>query len=111
MIFLATPHRGAQYAKILTNILSAAPLGAPPKTYTTDLEAHSTALQDINEQFRTICGDLALVFFFETLKTSFGVTKLLVRHTITSMHASAGCFRLLRKSLAFLDTPKRCQVH
>ena len=79
IIFLATPHRGAQYAKMLNNILSAAPLGAPPKAYITDLEAHSTALQDINEQFRTVCGELALVSFYETMKTSFGISKLLVR--------------------------------
>ena len=79
IVFLATPHRGAQYAKMLNNILSAAPLGAPPKAYIADLDTRSTALQDINEQFRTACGNLALVSFFETLKTSFGVTKTLVR--------------------------------
>lgn len=78
IMFLATPHRGAHYAKILNNILSTAPLGAPPKAYVEDLDTHSRTLQDINEQFRTLCGDLSLVSFFETLKTSFGITKSLV---------------------------------
>lgn len=78
IIFLATPHRGAQYAKVLNNILSTAPLGAPPKAYVADLDAQSTTVQDINEQFRVACRGLALVSFFETLKTSLGITKTLV---------------------------------
>ena len=78
IMFLATPHRGAHYAKILNNILSTAPLGLPPKAYVDDLDTQSRALQDINEQFRTLCGDLSLVSFFETLKTSFGITKSLI---------------------------------
>lgn len=79
MVFLATPHRGTQYAKMLNHILSAAPLGAPPKAYLSDLDIQSTALQDINEQFRTTCENISLVSFFETLKTSLGVTKIHVR--------------------------------
>ena len=75
IMFLATPHRGAHYAKILNNILSTAPLGAPPKAYVEDLEVQSRTLQDINEQFRSLCGEVSLVSFFETLKTSFGITK------------------------------------
>jgi len=73
IIFLATPHRGSQYAKILNNILSTAPLGAPPKAYVADLDAQATSIQDINEQFRSSCGSLALVSFFETHKVGFGV--------------------------------------
>lgn len=78
IVFLATPHRGAQYAKMLNNILSTAPLGAPPKAYIADLDTHSSALQDINEQFQTLCNELSLFSFFETLKTSFGLTKLVI---------------------------------
>lgn len=78
IIFLATPHRGAHYAKILNNILATAPLGAPPKAYVEDLDTQSRTLQDINEQFRTLCGNLYLVSFFETLKTSFGFAKFLI---------------------------------
>ena len=79
IIFLATPHRGATYAKILNNILSTAPTGAPPKAYVADLDTRSGAIQDINEQFRTVCEGLALVSFFETLKIGFGLTKILVQ--------------------------------
>jgi pimeloyl-ACP methyl ester carboxylesterase len=78
IIFLATPHRGAQYAKILNNILSTAPLGSTPKAYVAELDVHSSALQDINEQFRINCEELSLASFFETRKTSFGITKILV---------------------------------
>ena len=78
IVFLGTPHRGAHYAKILNNILSTAPLGAPPKAYIEDLDTHSRVLQDINEQFRTQCAELSLVSFFETLKTSFGITKSII---------------------------------
>ncbi|KAL8698547.1 MAG: hypothetical protein Q9224_001802 [Gallowayella concinna] len=52
IVFLATPHRGSQYAKVLNNILSTAPMGAPPKAYVASLDSQSEALQDINEQFR-----------------------------------------------------------
>ncbi|KAL9093906.1 MAG: hypothetical protein Q9165_003829 [Trypethelium subeluteriae] len=61
MIFLATPHRGAQYATMVNNILRA-----------------SNALQDINEQFWHCCQELALVSFFETVKTGFGFGKAVV---------------------------------
>ena len=78
IMFLATPHRGARYTKILNNILSTIPLGAPPKAYIKDLDTQSRSLQDINEQFRTVCGGLSLVSFYETLQTSLRVTKIFV---------------------------------
>ena len=78
IMFLATPHRGAHYAKILNAILSTSLLGAPPKAYIDDLDTHSRALQDINEQFRTSCGDLFLMSFYETYKTSFGIKKNII---------------------------------
>ncbi|KAL8823269.1 MAG: hypothetical protein Q9191_006015 [Dirinaria sp. TL-2023a] len=73
IVFLATPHKGSQYAKLLNNILSTAPLGAPPKAYVADLDTHAHAIQDINEQFRSSCTNLALVSFFETQKIGLGV--------------------------------------
>lgn len=78
IMFLATPHRGAQYAKMLNNILSTCPLGPPPKAYVAELDMHSPSLQDINEQFRVGCENLELISFFETRKTNLGVTKILV---------------------------------
>ena len=78
IVFLATPHRGAHYAKILNSILTTTSLGGPPKAYISDLDTHSRMLQDINEQFRTVCDGIFLVSFFETLKTSFGVSKAII---------------------------------
>ncbi|KAI4257311.1 MAG: hypothetical protein L6R42_005750, partial [Xanthoria sp. 1 TBL-2021] len=87
MLFLATPHRGSQYAKVLNNILSTAPTGAPPKAYIASLDAQSEALQDINEQFRKICHDLVLVSFWETSKISFGLAKA---HIVEKESATLG---------------------
>ena len=70
--FLATPHRGANYAKILNQILAASPFGTSQKEYVAELEATSSTIQDINDQFRTVCAELILVSFYETMKTSFG---------------------------------------
>ncbi|KAI4107872.1 MAG: hypothetical protein LQ339_002482 [Xanthoria mediterranea] len=87
MLFLATPHRGSRYAKVLNKILSTAPTGAPPKAYVASLDAQSEALQDINEQFRKICHDLVLVSFWETAKISFGLTKA---HIVEKESATLG---------------------
>ncbi|KAK3315934.1 hypothetical protein B0H66DRAFT_604240 [Apodospora peruviana] len=78
MIFLATPHRGSQYAKTLNNILSAAPIQAPPKSYISALERQSAVIQDINEVFGHQCDDLSLVSFYETLPVKIGFTKLVI---------------------------------
>ncbi|KAL8907648.1 MAG: hypothetical protein Q9207_001300 [Kuettlingeria erythrocarpa] len=71
MLFLSTPHKGSNYAHTLNNILKAAP-SSSQKIYVSELELNSTSLQDINEQFRTMCGDLTLVSFYESLKTAIG---------------------------------------
>lgn len=73
VVFLATPHRGSQYAKTLNKVLSIAPLGAAPKTYVSGLDSQSSALQDINESFRQYSEDLFLCSFYETLRTSIGI--------------------------------------
>ena len=71
MVFLATPHRGSAFAAMLNNILKASP-GGSAKTYVAELERRSGSLQDINEHFRNICGNIQLVSFHETLRTSVG---------------------------------------
>lgn len=68
IVFLGTPHRGSNLAQSLNNILKATPGGS--KIYVSELEKGSTSLQDINEQFKHISGDLALVSFYESLKTT-----------------------------------------
>ncbi|KAH8896577.1 hypothetical protein GQ53DRAFT_889819 [Thozetella sp. PMI_491] len=78
IVFLSTPHRGSRYAKVLNKILSAMPLGRPPKAYVAGLEMQSSAIQDINESFRQQCDGLLLCSFYETLKTSLRLTKVLI---------------------------------
>ncbi|OAL74762.1 hypothetical protein A7D00_0356 [Trichophyton violaceum] len=69
IVFLGTPHGGSSFASTLKNIIRATPtIGS--KVYVNELEKGSAALGDINEQFRTVCGDLDLVSFYETLKTT-----------------------------------------
>ncbi|KAI4262936.1 MAG: hypothetical protein L6R42_001894 [Xanthoria sp. 1 TBL-2021] len=79
MVFLATPHRGSAFAAMLNNILRATP-GGSTKNYVAELEKQSGSLQDINEQFRNMCGSLELVSFHETLKTNVGagIKKMIV---------------------------------
>lgn len=76
--FLATPHGGAQYARLLNNVLSAAPIAGHPKLYVAELEKQSGSIQDINEKFGQHCEDLALISFYETLRTNLGFTKALI---------------------------------
>ncbi|KAL2785293.1 hypothetical protein BJX66DRAFT_61738 [Aspergillus keveii] len=68
IVFLGTPHRGSNMASILNTILRTSIL-ASAKVFVGELEKGSTALDDINEQFRHLCGDLQLISFHETLKT------------------------------------------
>jgi hypothetical protein len=77
IIFLATPHRGSDYAQTLQNILKVTP-GLSGKHYVAELEKNSGTLQDINEQFRKVCGGLTLVSFHESQKTSVGNMKRVV---------------------------------
>ncbi|QBZ55224.1 hypothetical protein PoMZ_00119 [Pyricularia oryzae] len=77
ILFLATPHRGSQYAKTLNNILAATPTGTT-KAYVSGLDINSETIQDINEGFRQHCEGLLLCSFFETLKTSLGLTKAMI---------------------------------
>lgn len=76
IVFLSTPHRGSQYARMLNNILLA--VGIPPKTYVTDLEKQSSVISGINENFRQHCEQLSLVSFYETLKTDVHLSKVLI---------------------------------
>jgi pimeloyl-ACP methyl ester carboxylesterase len=78
IVFLATPHRGAQYARMLNNILSTTAIGPGSKPYVSELERQSTIIQDVNENFRQHCHKLKLVSFYETLKTSFPLAKIIV---------------------------------
>src|SRR5690242_16442155 len=64
MIFLATPHRGADDAKLLSKILS---LGFNSSPFLEDLHRNSRATQSINDEFPKLCRELQLFSFHETL--------------------------------------------
>ena len=75
ILFLATPHRGADLAQLLTKILNVSP-GARP--FVKDLHRNSLATQSINEEFPQYCQDLRLYSFYETLPMAYGLGKSLV---------------------------------
>lgn len=67
ILFLATPHRGADDAKLLSKILSIS--GSKP--FLVDLQRNSYATQHINDDFPHVCQDLLLFSFYETLPTKY----------------------------------------
>ena len=75
IFFLATPHRGADLAQVLSRILNVSP-GA--RTFVKDLHRNSLATQSINEEFPQYSQDLRLYSFYETLPMAFGLGKSLV---------------------------------
>ncbi|KAL9070352.1 MAG: hypothetical protein Q9161_004910 [Pseudevernia consocians] len=75
IVFLATPHRGADLAQLLTKVLNVSP-GARP--FVKDLHRNSLATQSINEEFPQYCQDLRLYSFYETLPMAYGLGKSLV---------------------------------
>lgn len=70
IFFLATPHRGADGAQMLNNILRVS-MSHEPKAYVNDLIPNSGTIQAINDEFRHVYQGSHLWSFFETLKTSF----------------------------------------
>jgi hypothetical protein len=78
IVFLATPHRGSDFSVILNRILSISMFGHHPRRYIEELTRNSVSLQSINEQFRHVFGDLAIVSFFETQETVIGTSRLLI---------------------------------
>lgn len=104
VVFLATPHKGSAYAQTLNNILKAVP-GINSKAYVAELERNSNSLQDISEQFRNVCADLALISFHETLRTMLDPSvKRVVRvpsQNCVFVSEVTNCTRLSRKILLF----------
>lgn len=70
IFFLATPHRGADIAQVLNNILRVSMLHES-KAYVNDLIPNSGVIQAINDEFRHVYQGSHLWSFFETLRTSF----------------------------------------
>ena len=72
LFFLATPHRGADSAQLLSNMLKVAvPLGS--KAYVDNLIPNSDAIQVINDGFRHAYQGIQLWSFFETMPTNLGL--------------------------------------
>lgn len=76
IIFLATPHRGTNLAKVLTKVLTASLQS--PKTFIAELNRSSSALEELNDQFRHVAPRLSIASFYETEPTSIGPMKLMV---------------------------------
>ena len=76
MIFLATPHRGANLAEDLSRLLKV--LFQPSRDFINDLNKSSAALEELNEQFRHVAPKLSIWSFYETLATPVGPLKLMV---------------------------------
>lgn len=77
VFFLATPHRGSNYAALLNNVLKISGF-LSPKPYLADLTTGSTSIQLINRDFCKYSGDLYIFSFFETLETSLGLASALI---------------------------------
>jgi hypothetical protein len=68
LYFLATPHRGVDYSKVLANILT---ISYGQKAFVSELSHDSTTIASINDSFRHHAGDLQLWSFYETDPTRF----------------------------------------
>lgn len=76
MIFLATPHRGSNFADVLNRILMASIFNHNPKLYVSELQIGSQTIEALNEQFRHFAPRLDVFSFYETLPTAVGPKKI-----------------------------------
>ncbi|EPE27487.1 alpha/beta-Hydrolase [Glarea lozoyensis ATCC 20868] len=75
MLFLATPHRGSDLGTTFTKILS---LSSGSRPFVTDLQRNSQITQSMNDEFSSLCEDLQLYSFYETMPTTVGPRKIMV---------------------------------
>lgn len=75
IIFLATPHRGANLVQALNLILKSTVV-VNPKQYISELAKNSITLQRLNEQFRHAAPKLDIVSFYETQATFIGLKRV-----------------------------------
>jgi hypothetical protein len=74
IIFLATPHRGSDFAGTLNKVLKATMIKAP-KQFIDDLGKNSSTLLRLNEEFRHFAPTVGLASFYETRTTAIGTDK------------------------------------
>ncbi|MDI1492486.1 MAG: hypothetical protein OHK93_003700 [Ramalina farinacea] len=84
IVFLATPHRGADLARVFSKLLS---ISGGARPFVEDLHRNSLATQSINEEFPNYCQDLKLVSFYETLPT-FGKSLIVEQDQATLGYAN-----------------------
>jgi len=77
IFFLATPHRGADSAQFLNNMVRVFALHGS-KPYIRDIVPNSVALQVINDTFRNIYQGLQLWSFFERVGTNLGFAHVFI---------------------------------
>jgi hypothetical protein len=77
IFFLATPHRGSDYAAVLNNILTISGIMSS-RHYITDITTDSTSAQLINEDFGRHASDLPIFSFYETLQMKLGISSSLI---------------------------------
>jgi hypothetical protein len=83
LFFLATPHRGADSATMLSNILRASMTNSP-RGFISDLEPNSAAIEGINESFRHNYHGTRIWSFYETVPSFPNTNELVVeKHSST----------------------------
>jgi PGAP1-like protein len=74
--FLATPHRGSNLAQTLQNVLRSTLSGS--KSFVSNLERGSEAINTLNDQFRHHCKNFAIHSFTESMPMNWGIGSGLV---------------------------------
>ncbi|KAK8078925.1 hypothetical protein PG994_002732 [Apiospora phragmitis] len=77
IFFLATPHKGSDYAATLNNILTISGI-LSSRDYIRDITSGSTSAQLINKDFGRCAHQLHIYSFYETLRTNLGVSTSLI---------------------------------
>lgn len=90
MFFLATPHRGSDYAAVLNNILTISGIMSS-RQYLTDITTGSISAQLINEDFEKYASDLPIFSFYETLQMKLGISSSLVVEKSSAILGRALC--------------------
>ncbi|ROV96972.1 hypothetical protein VSDG_04162 [Cytospora chrysosperma] len=84
IFFLATPHRGSDYAALLNNVLAVSGV-LSPRHYISDLVTGSTSAQLINEDFARYASELPVFSFYETLRMSIGISSCIIVDKISAV--------------------------
>lgn len=95
MFFLATPHRGSDYAAVLNNILTISGIMSS-RHYITDITTGSTSAQLINEDFGKHASDLPIFSFYETLQMKLGISSSLIVEKNSAILGRALCSSWLK---------------